>query len=182
MRRGFTLTEIMVVIIVVAILSEVAMPMVTSIVDESRRSATLMKLKTLKDAITKFKMDLGRLPHSKTAYSAVTIDEAGLTFMTSLDERCPLLDDGCGDITIPLFGRLGMTPEKFSRRWKGPYIETDTADAFADGWGGEIRYIYFNKAVWLHSYGADGEDASPDCFLPNHDTDDITLQIMRVKF
>lgn len=81
MRRGFTLMEIMVVVVIIAVLSEVAAPMVSSITDESRRSATKGKMKALKDGIMAFRMDIGRLPHWGNVYNAVSIDKAGTFFI-----------------------------------------------------------------------------------------------------
>jgi len=182
MRKGFTLMEIMVVIIVIAILSEAVMPMVTSVVNESRRSATIQKLKTLKDAIMKFKIDTGKPPHAWGVFNAANINLAGQHFMKSTEPLCPLIDDSSVDCPA-FYDYQGFTDvNKYFRRWKGPYLDTDPSDFFVDAWGNEIVYLYHNKAIWLHSYGADGVSDAPDCFLTNNETDDLVMQIIKLKF
>ena len=182
MRKGFTLMEIMVVIIVIAILSEVAMPMVTSIVDESRAVATKERMRALKSGLDKYRMDIGRYPHSRDKFKAEYINEAGEYFMTSASgDANPLISDSIYDCPM-YFDYLGMASDKYARKWKGPYMETSAEDFFLDGWDGEIYYVYYNKAIWLHSYGADGDSASPTCFLPNNDEDDIVLKVVRLRF
>jgi len=92
--------EIMVVVVIIAVLSEVAAPMVSSITDESRRSATKGKMKALKDALKKYKMDLGRFPHTGNIYNAAKINDAGVKFMNSYYEKGhlnPLIDDSSGE-------------------------------------------------------------------------------------
>jgi prepilin-type N-terminal cleavage/methylation domain-containing protein len=49
-KSGFTLMEIMVVIIVIAVLASVAGPMIGSITDQGRASATKSKINSLKSA------------------------------------------------------------------------------------------------------------------------------------
>jgi prepilin-type N-terminal cleavage/methylation domain-containing protein len=63
-RAGFTLMEIMVVIIVIAVLASVAGPMIGSITDQGRASATKSKMSALKSAMLAYQSDVGRLPFS----------------------------------------------------------------------------------------------------------------------
>ena len=62
-KSGFTLVEIMVVIIVIAVLASVAGPMIGSITDQGRASATKSKMSSLKSALLAYQSDVGRLPY-----------------------------------------------------------------------------------------------------------------------
>jgi len=54
--------EIMVVIIVIAVLASVAGPMIGSITDQGRSSATKANLSSLKSALLAFQRDVGKMP------------------------------------------------------------------------------------------------------------------------
>ena len=61
-RRGFTLVEIMVVVIVLAILAAVVLPNVTGRTDEAKVAKSQADLALFGNLIESFKLDMGRYP------------------------------------------------------------------------------------------------------------------------
>ncbi|MFA7147175.1 MAG: prepilin-type N-terminal cleavage/methylation domain-containing protein, partial [Candidatus Riflebacteria bacterium] len=61
-RSGFTLMEIMVVVVIIAVLASVAGPMIGDIINQGKASATRSKMSSLKSAIVTYKNDVGRYP------------------------------------------------------------------------------------------------------------------------
>ena len=84
-RKGFTLMEIMVVIIVIAVLASVAGPMIGTITDQGRASATRAQMSNIKSALVALKSDTGHYPHSGSSAAAdnETYSGADNTMMNS---------------------------------------------------------------------------------------------------
>lgn len=61
-ERGFTLMEILVVVVIVGILATIVIINVAGKDDEAKRTATIAKIRQVADAIQMFKMDQNRLP------------------------------------------------------------------------------------------------------------------------
>lgn len=72
-RSAFTLIELVVVIIIVAILTAVAVPKFYDRADDAREAATLQSLSTLRGATELFKADTGSYP----AATSLATDLAG---------------------------------------------------------------------------------------------------------
>ena len=62
--RGFTLTELLLVLLFIAILASLVVPVVTSSVDRARESALKEDLYTLRKAIDDYYADKGKYPES----------------------------------------------------------------------------------------------------------------------
>lgn len=62
--RGFTLTELLLVLLFIAILASLVVPVVTSSVSRARESALKEDLYTLRKAIDDFYADKGKYPES----------------------------------------------------------------------------------------------------------------------
>jgi prepilin-type N-terminal cleavage/methylation domain-containing protein len=183
---GFTLMEIMVVIIVIAVLASVAGPMIGSITDQGRASATKSKLSALKSALMAYNGDVGRYPFVGTSANAGTSaaytaawssDGAGATDYFSNTYDCNVLMASVSFSTA-------MCITNYSRRWKGPYMDSDPTDFMYDSWGERIQYFYYNKGIWLRSKGPDmtNEACLTTVTSPSYDGDDILLSIAKVKF
>ena len=175
--------EIMVVIIVIAVLASVAGPMIGSITDQGRASATKSKMSSLKSAMLAYQSDVGRLPFAgdnkrkASAYNAnkvLSYDDPDQNVLSSNYE----INSGADDFGI----------NNYQKKWKGPYMDSDPSDFMVDAWGNNIVYCAEDKNVYLWSYGADGEaynsnvsqafkgqTSEPD------DCDDIVLSVARVK-
>ena len=156
-KTGFTLMEIMVVIIVIAVLASVSGPMIGSIVDQGRTSATKSKIDALKKALIAYQSDVGRLPFDgkascksyKTAY-----DNASGTILSYLDAENNVLTTN-QDL-------YGGNIKNYDKKWKGPYMDSDPSDFMFDAWGNPIRYVAEGKNLFLWSTGPDSEDADDD--------------------
>lgn len=156
-KSGFTLMEIMVVIIVIAVLASVAGPMIGSITDQGRASATKSKLSSIKSALLAYQTDVGRLPHG--GYPKCKGSYCQDQLMSESNEDKNVLysnsDLGYNKCTGTNIG-TGKAPGNYSRRWKGPYIDSDPSDFMYDAWGNKIIYIAQNKNIYLWSAGPDG--------------------------
>lgn len=144
--------EIMVVIIVIAVLASVAGPMIGSITDQGRISATKSKLSSLKSAMLAYQSDVGRLPYDgkpnesriKNNYNA----EKVLSYECA--EENVLTSENFGTENPHNFGI-----SNYSRKWKGPYMDSDPSDFMYDSWGNQIYYVADGNNVYLWSYGPD---------------------------
>ena len=188
-RAGFTLMEIMVVIIVIAVLASVAGPMIGSITDQGRTSATKSKMSALKSAMLAYQSDVGRLPFAGkpgcagciAAYCAVNVLCDSITKNVLLNEVYGNISDAAN---------FGIS--NYSKKWKGPYMDSDPTDFMYDSWGNPFRYIAYKNNVYLWSSGPnsgfepDGVTGCIECaicatMVANGDVDDIVLSIAKVR-
>ena len=108
-HRGFTLVEIMIVVVIIGILAAIVIPMHYNTSDKVRFSATLQSLQTLRGQIDLYRnQHEGRFPGQSGAFPDTTLVEQ-LTLPTNrLGERSSAINQGHGDINFPL----------------GPYVTT----------------------------------------------------------
>lgn len=134
---GFTLVELVIIIVVLGILAAVAVPIFGNMIKSSKISATKSEMESLKRAIVGnprvvaggelidrgFEGDVGALPSS-------------LVDLVTKPSSVPAYDK----IT-----RLG---------WNGPYMDADNANYLKDAWG--TNYIYDSSGRTITSInGAD---------------------------
>lgn len=180
-REGFTLMEIMVVIIVIAVLASVAGPMIGSITDQGKAAATRASMQNLKTALVNYNNDLGKFPFSGTDANNVKLGTAyNLAATTCLADEADanvLVADGNSTYN------LGIANATYLKRWKGPYMDSDPLEYMYDAWEGRIVYLYYNKALYLHSFGPDSapEDIAEAVNSGNDNHDDITMSVSRLK-
>ena len=179
-RAGFTLMEIMVVIIVIAVLASVAGPMIGSITDQGRASATKSKLSSLKSAMLAYQNDVGRLPFYGCADNAGKIAAycAALVLSGTDVSKNVLITEGVAGVNDNI--------SNYSRKWKGPYMDSDPSDFMFDSWGNEIRYEAVGNNIYLISYGPDGSKGSINDALnaekiADGEEDDIVLSVARLR-
>ncbi|MBQ3643353.1 MAG: type II secretion system protein GspG [Candidatus Riflebacteria bacterium] len=178
-KSGFTLMEIMVVIIVIAVLASVAGPMIGSITDQGRASATKSKMSSLKSALLAYQTDVGRLPHLGCAKKASNYDQDSL--LSNSDENKNVLYSNSN------IGYGSTPPGNYSRRWKGPYMDSDPSDFMMDSWGNRLRYTAKGKNIYLWSAGPDGSFYEPvnqafkDQSNAEKECDDIVISVARLK-
>ncbi len=170
--------EIMVVIIVIAVLASVAGPMIGSITDQGRASATKSKISALKSAMLAYQSDTGRLPFSGIPNNAGKIAAycSNLVLTDSADSNV-LVSDCNAQIQ-------GIT--NYNRKWKGPYMDSDPTDFMYDSWGNKLNYIAQGNNIYLQSSGPDAvmdtvNNALNAVAQAAGDTDDIILSIARTK-
>lgn len=188
-KSGFTLMEIMVVIIVIAVLASVAGPMIGSITDQGRTSATKSKLSSLKSAMLAYQSDVGRLPYYGKPKDARNAQKYCADDVLSYDnsEKNVLLSESYGNWNDAT-NNFGIS--NYSRKWKGPYMDSDPSDFMYDSWGTPIYYVANGNNVYLWSYGPDlaPDDGNGDIAAAlaaqkdNADfCDDIITSVARVR-
>jgi len=175
-KQGFTLMEIMVVIIVIAVLASVAGPMIGTITDQGRASATRAQMANIKSALVAYKGDTGHYPHlgtnalNRASYNSTPY--LGANDTNVLVYACALAANMYG---------IGNTV--YEARWKGPYMDSDPSDFMKDAWGSEIIQEIDNKGqVWLHSSGPDAIMDGPCAAIAmdNYTGDDLVLSIAKI--
>ena len=70
-RSGFTMVELMAVIIIIGLLAGVAAVKVVGQIDKARVTTTKANLKMLHSAVTQFKLDTGRFPDEEEGLSVL---------------------------------------------------------------------------------------------------------------
>ena len=145
-KSGFTLMEIMIVIIVIAVLASVAGPMIGNITDQGRASATKSKLTNLKSALISYQGDVGRFP-STSSNLANRIGFCQDNILCTEDEDYNVLVCNVNRVNV----------KNYKRKWKGPYMDSEPSDFMYDSWGNPIRYVRYNKNLYLWSAGPNGE-------------------------
>ena len=186
-KSGFTLMEIMVVIIVIAVLASVAGPMIGSITDQGRASATKSKMSSLKSALLAYQGDIGRFPFLGNNVQCSENYSAGA-----------LLNCECEDLNVLVSNetKLKGNVKNYKKKWKGPYMDSSVDDFMIDAWGQPIQYVAYNKNLYLWSYGPDmvpgdgtdftGGTPDLDCLAKQLTSspdkyDDIILSVTRFK-
>ena len=71
MRRGFTLIEIMIVIIILGFLAALVMPNLIGQSEEAKRKIVCIQMKTLYDALKSFKLKYGKYPSTEEGLKAL---------------------------------------------------------------------------------------------------------------
>ena len=69
--RGFTLIEIMVVVIIIGLLAAVIVPQIVSKVDEARVAKAKQDIQSLETALTMFRLDNSKYPTSEQGLAAL---------------------------------------------------------------------------------------------------------------
>ncbi len=182
-KQGFTLMEIMVVIIVIAVLASVAGPMIGSITDQGRTSATKSKMSSLKSAMLAYKSDVGRIPFSGLAECvgcAAAYNDAWNNYLADNEANNVLVNEDVGCTTEFCITNYG-------RKWKGPYMDSSPEDFMMDSWGVKIEYFaHINtKSVYLRSAGPDMayEATDIDSVVKGNDEgiDDFAQSIIKLR-
>lgn len=79
--RGFTLVEIMVVVIIIAMLAAFVAPRIFKGMGKTKRTIARAKMATIEDALGRFQLDCGRMPDQSEGLEAL------LTEPDDLDEN-----------------------------------------------------------------------------------------------
>ena len=185
-RSGFTLMEIMVVIIVIAVLASVAGPMIGSITDQGKTAATKANMNNIKTALVNFNNDLGKFPFTGTNPKDFAAYNAADTAALGDNEATNVL---VSNSVAGNYNNLGIAATTYGKRWKGPYMDTAPNLFIVDSWEAKIRYFLSDKQIYLQTPGADGifdkpynSGATPNAAASGYEGDDILVSVSRVKF
>jgi general secretion pathway protein G len=77
-RRAFTLIELLLVLVILAVLAAVVIPKLTGRVETAKKNSTIAELANLKQAINTFEVDCGRFPTSAEGLEALVVCPSGL--------------------------------------------------------------------------------------------------------
>lgn len=72
-RRGFTMVELMAMLIIIGLLATLVVTKVASNIDKARVTTTKVNLKSLHNAVNRFKMDTGRYPTEEEQLTALVV-------------------------------------------------------------------------------------------------------------
>ena len=160
MRNGFTLIELVMVIVLIGILAAGAVLMVGSIIESQKTDATLKEMQALVNAMTGD-------PDLKEGGIRSSFGYAGdMGPLPPTSGTCP----ACGLIELVIqSGRPAWAVDAqlsgTGYGWRGPYIDAKQDDsgrylALLDGWG---NYYSYNAATGqITSYGPDGVSGGGD--------------------
>jgi len=127
-KYGFTMVELMAVLIIIGLLATLVVTKVATKIDQARETTTKANLKSLASAVNQFKMDTGRFPTEEEGLTALieqpsdveTWEPGGYLETTELPK------DGWGhDFIYELYPESG---KQFAIRSCGPDGEEGTED------------------------------------------------------
>ncbi len=70
-QRGFTLIEVLVVLIILGLIAALVVPRITGRVDEAKVETTKIQLRAIKDALEQYKLDNGMYPTTQQGLKAL---------------------------------------------------------------------------------------------------------------
>jgi prepilin-type N-terminal cleavage/methylation domain-containing protein len=132
--RGFTIIELVMVIVVLGIVAAIAIPRMGGLSESSRINATKSEILMLKKAI---------VGNSSVAVGGQYID---VGFEGNIGHPpASLVELGIKSDSLPTY-------DKFTRLgWNGPYVDTAGDDYLTDAWG--VAYIYDGVTRTITSVG-----------------------------
>jgi prepilin-type N-terminal cleavage/methylation domain-containing protein len=174
-EQGFTLVEVIVVLSVVLLLTGIAVPMLSTYMEDGRRARAESECKTIGAAVLGFYKDVGVYPsrNSSSSNNTLTVLMTGPSIPSTSPWNAAhaWITDGTGSNGDVLDNHLVLNqpqsttgaayPMTGVTRWRGPYTGPLPVDPWGrpyivnmqSGWSVDTTNY---KRVWVISAGADG--------------------------
>ena len=133
--KGFTLVEILIVVIILGILAAIVIPQFTEASNDARRSALDSDLQTLRSQVELFKIQHNDMFPGATAAAPTTVDDE--LFVTHMTTKT----DAAGDAG----GSLGPYLQSFP---KNPFVAEDLQDVVIVG-AADTDCTYTDLSGWF---------------------------------
>lgn len=183
-RKGFTLIEIIVVSVCIAILAAILIPAIISIADDAKNSRAVADCKSIQTALLMFKKDTGSWPYKGIDFNCNTLNIA-YSFSGTLpafNVNGWTTDDPKIDMTFLRDG-TGMNTCAYNN-WKGPYLTQLPPDPWGNKYVINMNALDPNhpagkNAVWILSAGPNGiiETNVTNLNLDKPNEDDIGVRL-----
>ncbi|MDD2715107.1 MAG: type II secretion system protein GspG [Candidatus Wallbacteria bacterium] len=145
LKKGFTLIELMIILVVIGILVAVGLPRFNQFIEEGRVSATKQEMSAIKSAAKMYEMHMRVMPQS--TYNLMVAPA-----------------DNYSNSKAPWIAGVEV--------WKGPYMDGAVEDVCTDAWG-HPYIVYYETAgpsgFVVYSFGPDGLKGTA---TPNDDIKD----------
>ena len=188
--RGFTLFEVTIVVIILAIAATFLIPSLFGIISRSRQTATLQTLRSVAEGMRRFHEEIGEWPRQDGTWSPNSCGVVAPTEVSDADSALFIRPMSLTALPICVTSGGPMS----TPCWGGPYLSKGTSlneDWLHDPWGQPIRYAYLPKGhpaapngiIVLWSIGADGKNGTTDPALyarglPTEPQSDDIIQVV----
>ncbi len=181
---AFTLIELLIVIVIIAILASVAFPVTALVMEQARRSEANNEVTQIKNAISAYELEYSKLP-----FPPGNGGEGDLRLDTFQDNIISVLSgynvDGLNPREKPFYQGKRAKDAKTREKPKGGVFGTDEQLQLADPWGREYHIkidsnydniledlpgsedeeVRASVAVWTRGKKKDGEDLPKDKWI-----------------
>lgn len=136
-QSGFSLVELVIIIVVLGILAAVAVPMFGNMIESSKISATKSELESLKRAI---------IGNPRVVAGGELVDRGYQGDVGAVPTS--LVDLVTKPGPVPVYDRITRLG------WNGPYIDADNGNYLKDAWGADYVYDASGRSI-MSINGAD---------------------------
>ncbi|MHB8075020.1 type II secretion system protein [Desulfosporosinus fructosivorans] len=149
--NGFTLIEVLAVIIIIGVLGAVAIPKLVSSTTNARQKADVATAHQVKAALDRFQLDTGGYPIEKTD---LTIKDGEVTGEKFIPKYISKLDTSTTQQAVPTGGKKGFgtaqLEDDYSISDSDPVTNTIMIYLSSDGLAAEVRAYdeTFEKVLW----------------------------------